>query len=254
MDRFLQNPCVNLCVAGSLFFWTCFFFPLNLLYIHILTKAYMRNDNTQLIYNICAETYALWRTTSALITQWYQYIAPVQNVGGTAASASASTPLHVDFVSDGREEAEPSTVTQALSENTSLNQTTNLGNSSSVDASVTEKESADTLSDESSGKADGNHATDLVLSDTDTTTVAFKRIEHLQKWMDKHAPENRQTTTLNTDTPSTTPESATPESTTVAPLITTASAAASTDSTDSTDSAASVTSTTMVDADKTLTE
>lgn len=55
MDTFIQNKYFTYSIIAILSCWLCFFFPLNLIYIHLFTRAYLRDDNNNIILNLMDE-------------------------------------------------------------------------------------------------------------------------------------------------------------------------------------------------------
>lgn len=69
----LSNKMFNYSVASLLFFLTIFIFPLNLLYVHLITKAYV-NDKTNLLKSFMHETIVLYTFLKTHVLNLYNEI------------------------------------------------------------------------------------------------------------------------------------------------------------------------------------
>lgn len=72
MEQLKTSSLFNYGVIAVVSFWMLLLYPFNLLYVHLLTKAYLRNDNENLVMNLIEETELFYRSVCRYTIRYYQ--------------------------------------------------------------------------------------------------------------------------------------------------------------------------------------
>lgn len=147
MNNLLTSPLFNFGVITFISFWMFLLYPFNLLYVHLLTKAYLREDNDNLVVNLIEETEIFYRQVCRFTIKTYQKAMSFipQHPQGTPSTSTVSEPEV-----QGNNESHAKPKENAVPSEPDATDTQSVPPSSPVNSTTVEEERVETVSTASS--------------------------------------------------------------------------------------------------------